>query len=301
MKIVIMGAGAIGSLYGALLSQNNDIFLIGRDPHISTIKKHGLKIDGKTKLKLKLNAETSINNVYKPIDLLILTVKSYDTKKAIAQAKPLIDKRTIVLSLQNGLDNIDKIKEVVNPGNIVLGVTTNGALFLEPGAIEHTGKGTTIIGELSGKKTNRINDMANIFNRSKIETSISDNILRDIWIKAIINSSINPLTAFFKCKNGYLLENPILENLTEKICLESTNIAKSKGYNLSYKNMITKTKDVIRNTSNNYSSMLQSHIQGKKSEIEEINGELIDTGNKNNVDTSLNEMLVLSLASLQAS
>lgn len=298
MNIVVMGAGAIGSLYGAFLSKNNDVVLIGRNPHISTVKKHGLKIDGKTKLKVKLNAETSINNSDAPVDLLILTVKSYDTKNAIMQAKPLIGKKTAVLSLQNGLNNIDKIKEIVDQKNIILGVTTDGALFLEPGFIKHTGEGKTIIGELNGEKTRRIESIANIFNKSKIETSISNDILKDIWIKAIINSSINPLTTFFKCKNGYLLENPILENLTEKICLESTNIAKTEGHNLSYKNMIKITKDVIRNTSNNYSSMLQSHMQGKKSEIDAINGKLITTGSKNGISTSLNEILMLSLASL---
>ena len=121
------------------------------------------------------------------------------------------------------------------------------------------------------------------------------NIIEEIWIKGIINSSINPLTTFFQCKNGYLLTNLILENLIEKICEESTNIANAQGVNLSYSKMISKTKEVIRNTSENYSSMLQSYNKGKKTEIESINGKLIDIGKKQDIDTSLNEMLVYSV------
>lgn len=292
MNIIIFGAGAIGSLLGAFLSKKNDVLLIGRKSHILSIKKNDLLIQGKTNLKIKIKAMEKVGGLKLKPDLLILTVKSYDTESAILQAKKTIDEDTIVLSLQNGLDNIDRIKQYISYENIIAGVTTHGAFFSEPGIIKHTGKGITILGELNGKKTERIENIVKCFNESGIETIFSKDIIKEIWFKAIINSSINPLTAIFKCKNGYLLENPILENLVEKICLESTKVANSEGVNLSHQSMIKKTKLVIRNTSENYSSMFQSLKKGKKTEIDFINGKIVDIGKRNNIKTPLNEVLI---------
>ena len=292
MNIIIFGAGAIGSLLGAFLSKKNDVLLIGRKSHILSIKKNDLIIQGKTNLKIKIKAMEKVGGLKLKPDLLILTVKSYDTESAILQAKKIIDENTIVLSLQNGLDNIDRIKQYISYENIIAGVTTHGAFFPEPGIIKHTGKGITILGELNGIKTERIVNIVKCFNESGIETIFSKDIIKEIWFKAIINSSINPLTAIFKCKNGYLLENPILENLVEKICMESTNVANSEGVNLSHQSMIKKTKVVIRNTSENYSSMFQSLKKGKKTEIDFINGKIVDIGKRNNIKTPLNEVLI---------
>ena len=298
MNIVVMGAGAIGSLFGALLSKNNNVLLIGRKPHISTIKKSGLIIEGKTCLNVKINAVSSVNNVTFFPELLILTVKSYDTESAILQAKKIINKDTIVLSLQNGLDNIDKIKKYLNPEKIIVGITTHGAFFSKPGVIIHTGNGTTLLGELNGHKSKDIIKLADTFKKTGIETKISENILKELWIKAIINSSINPLTALFNCKNGYLLENPILENILERICKESTCIANAIGLEITDISMIKKTKEVVKNTSENHSSMLQSVLQGKKTEIDSINGKLIEIGKKYSLKTPLNEIIIYSIKSL---
>ncbi len=298
MNIVIIGAGAIGSLFGALLLKNNNVWLIGRKSHISAIKKSGLVIEDKTQLNVKINAEESVDRITSFPDLLILTVKSYDTESAILEARKIISKDTIVLSLQNGLDSVDKIKKFVDCKKIIAGVTTHGAFFYKPGFIKHTGKGTTILGELNGQKTKRIVNIVDTFNGIGIETIVSKNIIRDLWTKAIVNSSINPLTTFFQCKNGYLLKNPILEKLVEKVCMESTNIANTDGLNLSYDEMFEKTKEVIRNTSENQSSMLQSFKKGKKTEIESINGKLVEIGRKHDIDVSLNEMLIYSIESL---
>lgn len=292
MNIVIFGAGAIGSLFGALLSKNNNIILIGRKPHVNAIKKSVLTIKGFTDLNIIINAVDSVNKIHSSPDLLILTVKSYDTDAAIKQSVKIIGEKTTVLSLQNGLDNIDNIKKYFKSGKIIAGVSTHGAFFSKPGEIRHTGIGTTVLGELNSKKTERIDSIARLFNQAGIKTKTSLDIMKEIWSKAIANSCINPLTTFFQCKNGYLLENPILEKLVEKICQESINIANTQRSDFSYKDMIKQTKDIIRNTSENYSSMLQSHKKGKKTEIDSINGKLVEIGKKNGVDISLNEILV---------
>jgi 2-dehydropantoate 2-reductase len=137
MNILIFGAGAIGSLIGANLSKNNNVILIGRKSHISSIKKNKLIIKGKTNLKVKINAKETVDDLkFKP-DILILTVKSYDTEHAILQVKNIISENTIVLSLQNGLDNIDKIRKYISFEKIIVGVTTHGAFFSKPGIIRN--------------------------------------------------------------------------------------------------------------------------------------------------------------------
>lgn len=297
MNIIIFGAGAIGSLLGALLSKNNNVLLIGRKDHISAIKKFGLIIKGKTNLSVNINVETSLNDVTFFPDVLLLTVKSYDTESAILQVKKIVNNNTTVLSLQNGLDNIDKIQKYLPLKLLIAGVTTHSAFFSKPGLISHTGIGSTVIGELNGQKTERIRNIVNLFNNAGIDTVISYNIVKEIWIKAVINSCINPLTAIFQCKNGYLLENPILEKLVEMICKESTSIAYADGVNLSFDDMIKKTRNVIKNTSENYSSMLQSFRKGSRTEIDSINGRFVNVGKKHNIYPSLNEMLIYSVKS----
>lgn len=298
MNIVILGAGAIGSLFGGLLSKKNNVILVGRKPHIQAIKKNGLKITGKTQLNVKVSAEESISKIGFSPDLLILTVKSYDTETAIKEARTIIGDNTAVLSLQNGLDNIEKICKIIDKKNIVAGVTTHGVFFSKPGIIKHTGIGETHLGELNGKKTERIKQINNLFINSVIETKISTNIFREMWVKAIINSSINPLTTFFQCKNGYLLENPILENLVEKICIESTEIANKEKMQLSDNIMIKKTKEVIKFTSENYSSMFQSFRKGGKTEIDSINGKIVRIGKKYGLGAPINETLVYSIKTI---
>jgi 2-dehydropantoate 2-reductase len=298
MNIVILGAGAIGSLFGGLLSKKNNVTLVGRKPHVQAISKNGLKITGKTQLNVRISAEESISKIGFAPDLLILTVKSYDTENAIKEAKSIIGANTVILSLQNGLDNIDTMEKVVSRKKIIAGVTMYGAFFSKPGFVKHTGKGETILGELNGEKTERIKHITDLFNKAGIETKISTNTVREIWIKAIVNSSINPLTTFFQYKNGYLLENPILENLVERICKESTDVANNEGIHLSHQDLIKKTKKVIRNTSENYSSMFQSFKKGGKTEIDSINGKIIYMGKRNNAKTSINELLVYLVKSL---
>ena len=298
MKIIIFGAGAIGSLFGALLSKNNDVLLFGRKSHINEIKDNGITVKGKTNLNVRINAEYSFEKISFSPDLLILTVKSYDTEAAIKQAKKIIDKDTKILSLQNGLDNIDKIAKVVSSEKIFSGTTTHGALFSKPGTIEHTGIGLTVLGDLNNTKTNFLDKAVRLFNESGIETIKSKNISKDLWSKVIINSSINPLTSIFQCKNGYLLKNPILEKLMEDICTESTSIARANGIDLSIDDMIEKTKIVIKNTSDNFSSMLQSIRKNQKTEIDSINGKLAIIGKAKNVEAPLNNFLNKYISSL---
>ena len=292
MNIVIVGAGAIGSLFGYFFSKENNVALIGRKTHIDAIKQNGLIIKGKTRKNVKISTFETIDEVPFMPDLLILTVKSYDTENAIKQTVGLIGENTFVMSLQNGLDNVEKIEKYVDRKRILACITTHGVVFFKPGVIEHTGIGKTVIGAIENKNIPIIENIANMLSKSGIKTTTSNDILKDIWIKAIVNSCINPITAIFRCKNGYLLENPVLEKIVEKICEESTNIAKTCKINVSYEDMIKKTKEVISDTNNNFSSMLQGVINNKKTEVGSINGIFVQKSKENNVESILNSIIV---------
>jgi len=292
MNIVVFGAGAIGSLFGALLSQRHKVALTGRKPHVMAIQQHGLCIQGKTRMTVTLPAVESVDQLPFEPDLIMLTVKAYDTQTAMEDLQKILTEQMIVLSLQNGLGNLEHIETVVKKPQIIAGITTHGAVFNQPGVITHTGKGKTILGPLSHKSRELANVLVSMFNEVAIGTSLSSDIQKDLWMKSIINSSINSLTAIFRRPNGYLLKNPLLTRFVEKICAESTAIAQACGIEVTYQQMIAATKEVITQTSDNYSSMYQSLQRGQPTEIDSINGYLVDYGQQQACETVLNATIV---------
>lgn len=291
MNIVVLGAGAIGSFFGGLLSKHNQVVLVGRSDHVNKTNRKGLQIKGKTKFKRKLTAVNSVSQISTSPDLILLTVKSFDTLHAITQAKKIIGPDTIVLSFQNGLDNLNQIRKIVDKNQILAGITTHGVQFLQPGVIYHKGKGKTVIGEPYQERTQRIQQIANTFNEANISVTVSSNILEDIWKKAIVNACINPLTTIFECQNGYLSQNPILTDIIRKICEESVCVAQQKGFLFNAEEIINLTFEVIQQTKKNNSSMLQSIKQDKQTEIDEINGKIVEIGKAKNCTVYLNELL----------
>ena len=291
MNICVYGAGAIGSLFASYLSKHHKVSCIARTPHVKAVNNYGLMVTGKTEFQGKIPFYESIFDLSDTPYLVLLTVKAFDTKKAAEDIFQIITKDTLILSIQNGLGNIEKLTSVIPSSQVLAGITSHGSLFLQSGIIKHTGIGKTRIGELDGVLSKRLRSLQELFIRSGITVDISTNIKKEIWKKAIVNASINPLTTIFQCKNGYLLENPILTNLLEKICIESTLISTACGFDLNYQDMIEYTYEVINDTKLNSSSMLQSILQKKKTELDEINGMILDEGKKRNCDVSLNEMI----------
>jgi 2-dehydropantoate 2-reductase len=273
MKVLVMGAGAIGSLFGAYLSKTNDVVLLGRTHHMRTIEQQGLHVRGKTTMLCHLHSIDAAKKISDPPDIILLTVKSYDTETAIKQIQPFIHDETVVISLQNGLGNVETMERIIPPHQILAGVTTHGVIFSQPGEIIHTGQGHTLLGELTGTHLRKLQTIVDLFNAVGIETKASDDIIRELWVKAIINSSINPITGFFQCKNGYLLQNVILEHIVEHVCVESAQVTSNAGISVSSEEMIRRTKEVIRETAENFSSMAQSIQQGKRSEtVRQVGG-----------------------------
>ena len=304
MRILIFGAGSIGSLFGGLLSRKYDVTLFGRKKHMDEIKKNGLKITGKTNHVFYPKTGTKRGGKY---DLIILTVKAYDTKKSMNTLKSIIDSNTVILSLQNGLGNEEIIanslkNRVFSSGNIgvLRGITNHGVIFIKPGEIHHSGIGETVIGEIDGKKTERIKKICSMFNSVGIKTRISNDIKKDVWAKTIVNSAINPITAITGLKNGYLLKIPMLTGFMGQVCLEGVRVANKSGVFFD-SDVFEETKKIAKLTSANRSSMLQDIESGKKTEIDFINGAIAKIGKRHGIETPLNNMLTCMVKALEKS
>ena len=265
-KIAVLGSGAMGSLFAARLSSNANVTLFGGwTQQLNAIRKHGLIVSDVLGAQEVCRINTkSYNETVGNFEFILILVKGWQTKKAADIAASILAENGLAITLQNGLGNFDILVRALGVEQIAVGVTSEGAMTINPGHVKHTGVGRTIIGCLNDKKTGFTNNILNCLNESGFKTSLNENINREIWIKAIINSSINPVTSIFRCKNGYLVKNPILEKTVEKICTESTNIANTQGLKLSSSEMIKKTKQVINEISDNYSSMPQSIMNNKK-------------------------------------
>ena len=210
MKIGIIGSGAMGSLYGGILAEaGNEVHLIDVfEAHIDKINKDGLCIvkDGNERYIKNIKATKNPDEVG-IVDLAIVFVKSTITDIAVKGNSSILDEKTTVLTLQNGLGNIEKINQSVDGHQIIAGTSTNGGSMIEPGKVNHAGSGGTIIGEIDGKVTDRIKSLCHALDLEELgPCSISENVMGLIWDKLLVNVGINPLTALTGLKNGELLD-----------------------------------------------------------------------------------------------
>ena len=289
MKVIILGAGGIGSLVGAILSNENDVLLIGRQAHVDKINKNGLEISGYINEKVKIKAQTKINNIDGGT-LIILTTKAVDNEKTLNKIKDLIKKDTIILCLQNGLGNEDLIRSIVNC-NVIRGITTSGATFIEAGKVKCSNIGEIYIEDSAFSKK-----VYNILNKAGLKTEISKDIKARIWKKLIVNCAINPLTAILKVKNGNLLK---ILDLVGIIIKESVAVAEKEGFDFNEKETFDMVVNVIKASAENKSSMLQDILKGKKTEIDYLNGTVVKLGNKYGIECPVNEGLVMVIKGME--
>ncbi len=288
MRITFVGSGAIGSLFGGLLKKGgSDVLLIGRQDHVRSIKRNGLTISGIEKFTINIDASTNPLDA-EDSDLIVITTKAYDTKKALLDVVPILTNNIKVMSLQNGVGNIEEISKYVEDHNVLGSVTSMGALLEAPGKVQFRGKGTTFVGELSkeGKYAKKI---SNIFNNAGIKTQFTNDIFCEIWSKAIINSAINPIASIFDNKNGILLDENLLK-IVREVTNEGRTILQKDGINIP-NDIFEKTLEVINNTSNNINSTLSDLRNGNKTEIDYISGKIVEVGHKLGLPTSYNKTL----------
>lgn len=295
MKVVIVGAGAMGSIYGGFLAEagNEVYFLDVFQEHVDTINRDGLWIEGTSGDRYIKNIKATSNpEEVGVVDLAIVFVKSTITDIAIQQNKAVIGENTVVLTLQNGLRNIEKLETVVKKEQIIAGTTSHGANLLGPGRIKHAGHGDTTIGELDGTITERIENIAKVFKDANLDpVKVSDNVMGLIWDKLLSNVGINPMTALTGLKNGEVLDHEESESMAVEAVKEGAKVADAIGIKLNFDDPVEHFKEVSRNTGENISSMLSDVMNKRKTEIDNINGAIVKLGEENGVDTPVNKVL----------
>jgi len=303
MKIVIVGPGAMGCLFAAFLSKSKEeIWLLDKNKErAKKINQGGISIEGISgnwQAQAKTTAEAGeIGSA----DLIIISVKSYDTKEAIVSAKSLINGNTKILTLQNGIGNIEIIAEVAGSERVIGGATNLGATLLDAGKVRHAGRGETVIGRIDGKIPVEMRSIREIFNKAGMETRISRDIKGLLWSKLIINVGINALTAITRLNNGRLVEFEGTRKILREAVTEATKIAKRKRIKLIYDDPLAKVEAVCEATSANVSSMLQDVLRKKRTEIDFINGVIVRLGQESGIPTPVNSTLVDLVKTIETS
>jgi 2-dehydropantoate 2-reductase len=303
MKIVIVGPGAMGCLLVSFLFKSKEeIWLLDKDTDRAIkISQGGIFIEGVSgEWQVKGNVTADAKKVGEA-DLIIICVKSYDTKEAITHAKPIVGEKTKVLTLQNGIGNIEIISEVVGSEKVIGGVTNLGATLLEVGRVRHAGYGETVIGRIDGKITVELRSIREIFNQAGLETRISRDIKGLLWSKLIINVGINALTAVTRLNNGRLIKFDGTRKILREAVTEAVRIAKRKRIKLIYDDPLAKVEAVCEATANNVSSMLQDVLRKKRTEIDFINGVVVRQGQELGIPVLVNQMLVDLVKTIESS
>ena len=302
MKIVIVGPGAIGSLFASYLSKSKqEIWLLDKNKERAERLKQGINIEGVSGTwNARANVSVDASEIGKA-DLLIVCVKSYDTRQAINYARPIIGENCALLTLQNGIGNLEIISELVRGQNVFAGITNQGANLIEPGKLRHAGFGETVIGRIDGKLTTELREIRQLFNEVGIPTRISRDIKGVLWSKLIINVGINALTAITRLRNGQLLEFEGTQAIMRQAVSEATRIAKRRRIRLLFDDPLAKVEAVCSATANNISSMLADILRKRKTEIDFINGVIVRQGEGLGIAVPVNCLLVDLIKTIETS
>jgi len=303
MRIGVVGAGAIGSLFGGLLADSgNEVVLVGRPSHMEAIQNSGLLMKGfKNKHIRNLKAEIRAADL-KPIefDLILLTVKSYDTEQAAVQARHIAKNKVSVLCLQNGLGVEEAAAKNLDKNRLLRGITFCGATLEAPGVVVYNGRGETIIGDPYHSNGNEdLNIFVDVFRKAGLPTRVVEDIQSDVWTKTLVNAGINPYTAILGIKNGELLKLRGVKDLMARTVLEGAEVARKRGIRFQ-KDIVQLMFKTVESTADNVSSMLQDIRKGKCTEIDFLNGAISKLGYGENIPTPLNDFLTMLVKNLEA-
>jgi len=307
MKYAVIGLGAVGSIVGTILKKSGkDVVLIGKPNQIDIINKNGIKING-------LNGSTYIENPdassdfssLKDVDFIIICVKSYDTKNLADQIKYHLKKSALILSLQNGIKN-SSIINTITGNKTISGIVLFNALYLNPGEITLTIKGGLLI-ENEKNYNDAIQDLINSFNSNGLNSISEENIEGYKWSKLIVNlqNAVTTLT-------DQTIKESIIDSDSRSILIatmkEGMNILEKLGIELKslpdmdpkkiisrlnfYNTFILRIGSRLLRLKNARTSMWQSISRGKPTEIDFINGEIVNLAKKNNIRSPINEKLV---------
>jgi len=295
MKIAVVGSGALGGFFGFTFADNGqDVTLVDIDSgRVKAIQESGLIVTTKEKEKtLPIPIHSRTEDVG-PVDLVFFSVKSYSTLEAAESLPPLMGEETLVMSIQNGIGNVEKIASVVGEDRVIGGITAHSFQMLSPTHIRYVGgAGHLHIGKIDGNNTPRVYEIGELLCKGGIEVEVNEEIQDYIWYKLLINTPINAIAAITRLKNGELAQNEEVRRLMQIVADEALAVAKAENIRILMKeHPVEICVSALSAASENKASMLQDVEAKRLTEIDAINGAIVERGEKLGIPTPVNRTL----------
>lgn len=293
MKIAVMGAGAVGCYFGAMLARaGNAVTLIGRSQHVDAIRQHGLLLEHRDFRDYVQVAATTDAVGVADADVILFCVKSADTEAAGRLIVPHLKHGAVVLCLQNGVDNADRLQATIDqaavPAIVYVAAEMGGS-----GHIKHHGRGELIIGASSSST-----GIAATFTQAGVPTAVSDRVVEELWVKLITNCAYNALSAVAQLPYGRLFKIDGVTEVVRGVVHECMEVASALGIAVP-KNIGEIVLALAGSMPDQYSSTAQDLARGKKTEIDYLNGYVVRKGEEFSIPTPINRALLVMVKLLE--
>jgi 2-dehydropantoate 2-reductase len=285
-SILIVGTGALGSLFAARLARAGcDVTMLGTwKAGLEAIRADGLRFlaaSGK-EFQFKVHV-TDDPRQCAGVGYALVLVKAWQTERAARQLTECLAEDGLAVTLQNGLGNRETLLQRLGPSRVALGITTAGATLLGPGLVKAGGEGP-----ISIERHPALGPLEEALRSAEFNVQVVENAQSLIWGKLVINSAINPLTALLRVPNGELLERPSAREIMRTLAAETAQVATAEKVELPFSDPVAAAEEVARKTASNRSSMLQDVLRGAPTEIDAICGSIVNIGRRHEVYTPAN-------------
>jgi 2-dehydropantoate 2-reductase len=301
LRIAVIGAGAMGGMFGARFADAGaEVVLIDRDaPHVTAILTDGLAVDCQGQqhwYRLPATTDPAGLGVF---DLALVMVDCNATHAAAETAGELIGATGAALTLQNGIGNIETLVEVLGTSRVLAGSTMNSAARTGPGRIAHTHLGKTVLGELDGSTTPRLEAVAELFGKALLPVEITANIQGHVWQKFVLNAALNPVSAITRLRPGEIADSAAASDLVHRILDEVLAVVAAEGIELPDPDP---RGSILGHAVGrmNKPSMLQHVEQGRRTEIAALNGALLGHAARHGIDCPVNATIVQLVKAIEA-
>lgn len=294
MEILVYGIGGVGGYFGGKLANAGlNVSMIARGEHLKAIQKHGLEVEsisGNFKVKPKV-ATSDVSDVPKP-DLIILGIKSWQIPSVAAELKHIIGEKTVVLPLQNGADNYEKLIEILPKENVLAGLCFIVSFLEKPGKIKHAAFEPKIVfGEVDNSQSDRVLKIHDLFDEAGIENNIPENIQLEIWKKFLFICTISGIGGLTRVPIDKIRESEYLFDMMKRSAREIIEVGKAKGVPLTEKHFNMVFEIINSQPKGTTASTQRDIMNGKSSELENFNGYIVKEGEKLGVETPVNRYI----------
>ncbi len=290
MRVAVLGTGALGCVFAAQLAARAEVWMLGAWAEgIAAVQRDGIRIterDGSVR-QVRVQAATDPAQL-PPVDYALLLVKSYQTERAASWAAQVLRPEGLAVTFQNGLDNGPKLMAAVGAGRAAVGVNYTGATLVGPGETRYTAQLTNFVGT-SPTVAARVDALCELLTSVGLNARACGAIDGELWGKGVVNAAINPLTALWRVPNGDLLATAERRGLLAGLVAEAAAVARARGVTLPLADPLAHTEHICRVSAANHSSMLQDIARGRPTEIDSINGVIVNEGRRLGVPVPLNE------------